>query len=161
MAPIHNITYWPQSKVHTVDERKEGALSLIQAGPRLSIEIHLPDALAAALAKAGKQIPPPVSGWALIDTGATSTCIDAGVVTPLGLTTIGTLPIQTPAGSSNQSTHPVKLAFPGSGLPELPFLQVIACDLANQGLVALLGRDFLVGKTLIYNGTLSVVTLAF
>jgi hypothetical protein len=41
------------------------------------------------------------------------------------------------------------------------FLMATGVDLANQGIVALLGRDFLAEKVLVYNGWLATVTLSY
>jgi len=130
-------------------------------GPRSPVEVGLPDALAQAVAMQGTVIPTPQVGWSLIDTGASNTCIDVGVATALGLPIINRVTVQTPAGPTQQNVFAAKLSFPGADLPVLSFIEACGAELINQGIVALIGRDFLENKTLIYDGNLSTVTIAW
>jgi len=41
---------------------------LAAAGPVLQVELHVPQALATILVAQGQPVPPPETGWALIDT---------------------------------------------------------------------------------------------
>jgi hypothetical protein len=58
-------------------------------GPLLQVEISIPSALEQLLAAQNQPIPSPKTGWALIDTGATRTCVDAKTVSALGVNPIG------------------------------------------------------------------------
>jgi len=58
---------------------------LEQVGPLVPVQIEVPTVLAQQLQQAGMAVPQPVSGQALIDTGATSSAVDAQVLTSLGI----------------------------------------------------------------------------
>jgi predicted aspartyl protease len=128
-------------------------------GPRIEIEISVPDVLAQTLLSQNLPIPAPQLGKALIDTGASNTSIDDGVARALGLQIHNQIPISTPSGQTTHNVYAARLTFPASRLQPIPLLSVAGTELANQGLIALLGRDFLGGKMLIYDGILSQVTL--
>ena len=53
--------------------------ALYQSGPIIEVVLAVPTALAQKLAAAGRPIPKPVNGLALLDTGATNSCIDEDV----------------------------------------------------------------------------------
>ena len=69
-------------------------------------------------------------------------------------------PSQAPAPAE---VFAVRLSFPQH--PAIPILadpiHVVSCTLANQGIGALLGRDFLSSTVLVYNGPGGFYTLAF
>lgn len=120
-----------------------------------------------ALTKAGIPIPDLQPADALIDTGASGTCIDPEVIRTLGLTPTGTVPVRTP--STGQGTHPaeqydVRLIIPGPA-GEAPLiiqaLAVLCMDLKVQGFRALIGRDVLSMCQLTYWGRGNVVSLAY
>ena len=52
------------------------ALALQQRGPVVQVSVSLHESFAKALVQQGKPLPQPVTGWALLDTGASNTCID-------------------------------------------------------------------------------------
>jgi hypothetical protein len=120
-----------------------------------------------ALAAAGQTIPAPVQIRALVDTGASGTCIDPSVPTSLGLTPTGNITMMTPSTGATPHTadqYDVGLIIPGPGLPPLLFQTIpVACVelLTPQGFHALIGRDILQKCLLHYNGTTQLFTLAF
>jgi predicted aspartyl protease len=123
--------------------------------------VGVPGAVASALAAKNQQVPTPISGWALLDTGASHTSIDEGAAVALSLQQINQMPLSTPHGTKDNPVFAVTLAFPGTKIAAIPFQAVFGLTLKNQGILALLGRDFLQGKTLHYDGVLSIVTLTF
>jgi predicted aspartyl protease len=129
-------------------------------GPRIDVEVHVPDPLATLLSQQGKPIPKPVLGQALIDTGASITAVDDSTITSLGVQPIGVTMVHTPSGSAQQNLYPVRFVFPGSGLPELSATQAIGSVLLPQGIVALIGRTALSSVILVYNGPVGMITLA-
>jgi len=133
---------------------------LVVGGPRLDVEVHVPQPLATLLSQQGKPIPKPVHGLALIDTGASVTAVDDSVITSLGVQPIGVTTVHTPSGSAQQNQYAVRFMFPGSGLPELSGAQAIGSILRPQGIVALIGRDALSSIILVYNGPVGMITLA-
>lgn len=54
-------------------------------GPRMEVTVSLATSMAQPLLSQGLSLPSPISGWALIDTGASSTCIDEAVAKQLSL----------------------------------------------------------------------------
>lgn len=123
---------------------------------------------AAALHSAGKPAPQPVKATALVDTGASCTCVDPAVVSALGLQPTGSSQVVTPTTGTtphNASVYDVGLFITGAqGSTPLHFSTipvVTASLLAPQGFHALIGRDIL-GKCLVtYNGTAGFFTFAY
>jgi hypothetical protein len=129
-------------------------------GPVVHVEIQIPTVLAQTLQQQGKPLPQPVTGFCLVDTGASKTCVDAGAVAGLGVSPINRVQVQTPSGSTSQYTYPVRMSFPGTQLPGFEFSSVIGSVLAAQGIVGLLGRDVLSNFLLVYNGPAGLFSLA-
>lgn len=114
-------------------------------------------------------LPAPVSGVALIDTGATATCVHEPVLQQLGLNPIGTIDSGTAAGLTQHKLYPARLEFPADGI-DREFNSVAGVNLAGQAvilggathpIIALIGRDVLSDWILIYNGVGGVVTISF
>jgi len=95
------------------------ALPLAQHGPVLNVEVHVPNALAAQLAQAGQTVPSPVSGLALIDTGASISAVDDSIIQSLGVSPVGIATVKTPSGAARQNQYPVRFVFPGTSLPDI------------------------------------------
>jgi predicted aspartyl protease len=55
----------------------------------VQVSIALLEAMTAALIQQGKPVPNPINGLAMIDTGASSTCIDDEAAKQMGLPAIG------------------------------------------------------------------------
>lgn len=129
------------------------------------MEVNLPQPLINLLSSQNKPIPAPAPGFALIDTGASRTCIDSQVLSNLGISPIGVVTMGTAGGSSSCPLFPAKLSFPVVHLV-IDFGSVAGVNLQGQTvngtpLVALIGRDVLLRCLLIYNGSGGFFTLAF
>ncbi|MGI0055120.1 MAG: retroviral-like aspartic protease family protein [Thermoplasmata archaeon] len=133
---------------------------LTQLGPQVGVLIEIPEALAKLLAEAGKPAPTPVTGMALIDTGATSSAVDTSVVATPGINPVGTAQVGTAGGTVSQPVYPIRIQLQGVGLT-INFSRVTGALLKDMGLVALLGRDMLSRMTLYYDGPNSEYTLAY
>jgi hypothetical protein len=138
------------------------------AGPLLQVEVHVPQALAALLTSQNQPIPAPVTGWALIDTGATFSGIHEGTATQLGIATVGQIPSGTAAGQVMRNQYPVRFVFPGVGGGgfSVDVIRATGVDLAGQQMngipyQALIGRDVLAGCVFTYNGTAGLWTLSW
>lgn len=155
--PIFN-RYWPhqQTTIPNPD-----ALQLQNRGPSLQVEISLNSILAAQYQQSGTSLPAPLTGYALIDTGASVTSVDAKILESLGIKAVGQIPISTPSGSSQQGLYSCQFSFPGTPIPVLPFVSVVGSILQPQGIVALIGRDLLRNFLLIYDGVHGSWTLSF
>jgi hypothetical protein len=132
---------------------------LMLVGAVLPIEIHVPPQIAQVLADRGDPIPAPVSGLALIDTGATLTCVHEPVLQQLGLNPIGIVQSGTASGPVQQSQYPARLVSPDQGWTS-DINAVTGVNLSGQqipldppqDLIALIGRNLLQHWVLIWNG---------
>jgi len=141
-----------------------GPGGLLQAGPVLPLEIAIPSALSKFLSTQNQQIPAPRSGLALIDTGATRSCVDSQIISSLGVNPIGITTLGTARGRSQHHLYPAKFSFPAIRF-EVEFGSVVGVDLSGQGagnmqIIALIGRDVLSRCILIYHGTKGCFSLA-
>lgn len=143
-------------------------LQLNADGPILNAIVTVSEARASALRAAEQPIPTPVPIRALVDTGASCTCIDPSVLAALDLTPTGQVGLNT--ASSGQTPHSadqydVGFVIPTGGGSSVPLflrtIPVVETELLPQGFHALLGRDILAQCILIYNGDIGFFTLAF
>lgn len=136
------------------------AVALFQRGPVIPVVI-LPDpAFAQALQDAGKTIPSPVQGMALVDTGATTTCIDGDVALEMGLAPNGIAKMSSASHASSECfTYPVRLTFPIWNF-HLACAKAMGVRIKNQGIIVLVGRDLLRNCVMVYNGAEGAMTLA-
>jgi Aspartyl protease len=124
-------------------------------------------ARADALVAAQLPVPVPQRMNALIDTGASCTCVDPAVIGALALTPTGSTQMLTPStGSQGHTTDQydanLKIYCSMQQPPlEIPIIPVVASELRVQGIDALIGRDVLQYCLLEYNGATGIYTLAF
>jgi len=125
-------------------------------GPLLDIWVGASQPRIAALRQAGQTPPNPVRVRALLDTGASGTCIDDQVIAQLSLTPTGVIPIHTPSTSGTPQSclqYDVGIIVDNPQVHVVRFtLPIIAAALRHQGIEALIGRDVLDDTTLFYNG---------
>lgn len=121
-----------------------------------------------ALQAAGQAVPQPIRIRALLDTGASCTCVDPSVLAALNLTPTGSATMITPStGATPHQTDQfdVGLIIPGASGNQTPLvvdnIAVVASQLTNQGFQALIGRDLLKRCVLTYNGAMNLFTLAY
>lgn len=87
-------------------------LPIIPQGPILSIVVGVSRPRADVLIAGGQTVPPPVTVQGLIDTGASCTCIDPGVLQTLSLTPTGTAQTLTPStGATPHVTNQYDVAI--------------------------------------------------
>ena len=134
---------------------------LANVGPRLPVQIGITETLASTYAEQGQEIPAPIDGYALFDTGASRTCVDEGVLTSLGLLPVERIGMATPSGLGEASIYTCALYFPGYPLPDLDPSFVAGVQLQGQDYLALIGRDILSDMILIYDGPGARITFAF
>ncbi len=135
------------------------AAALHGSGPALPIQVAVPTALENQLRQAGQPIPTPISGNAIIDTGATFSAVDDALLQRLGVSPIGLSPTGTAGGPAQLNVYPARFILPG-GI-QVGFSRVTGVHLTGQPMIALIGRDVLSSMVLVYNGPLGIVTLAF
>jgi len=145
-------------------------LSLTQQGAILIAVVGVSAARASALKDANLPIPKYEKVTAMVDTGASSTCIDPSVLLALNLTPTGSVLVKTPSTGLqpvSADQYDVSLIVPSSDTSHVPLaiatLPVICCNdfLQSQGFHALIGRDVLSHCILIYNGGEMTFTIAY
>jgi len=134
--------------------------ALQQQGPCVQVSINIAKSIATQLLQQGKQLPKPVSGTALIDTGASATCIDESAAQKLNLPVVDVVTVASAShASTEQNVYPIQIEVVGLPISiEAP--RAIGAALAPQKLLALIGRDVLRHCTLFYNGITGEITLS-
>lgn len=123
--------------------------ALAKSGACLLMEISPPMKIVSMLKEQGQKIPVEKTE-ALIDTGASLSCIDSGIAKRLGLIPRSATPVNTAGGTVVQVLYDATLRMPELGISrELP---VLGASLESPPQQALIGRDILSMGTLIYSG---------
>jgi predicted aspartyl protease len=113
------------------------------------------------LAARNQPVPPAITGLALLDTGASSTCVDEAVAQQLGIAAVDVVTISSASHAAAQKlVHPIRLRVLGTEIV-INASRAIGVPLQPQGFIALLGRDFLERFVLICNGPAGEMTLGF
>jgi hypothetical protein len=145
-------------------------LQISPNGPILQALIGVSEPRRAALAEANQVVPKPVLIRALMDTGASCTCVDPTVLRDgLHLTPTGSVPVNTPStGTTPHEAEQYDVALvippaaPGQSLLVFETIPVVCSALLDaQGFHALIGRDILERCIFIYNGTVGSFSLAY
>ena len=156
--PVYN-HYYPDSnnQVNTAASSQR----LLVEGPTIPVAVSLAQPHVDFLTKAGKPIPLPLGGLALIDSGATYCAVDESVVLQLGIPPYGSVKVHGVGGASDQLTYPASLSFPGTPIPPITFFDFYGAPLLPTGIIALIGRNVLRHFVLVYNGPGGHVSLSF
>ena len=117
-------------------------------GPTIEVTIVPPLPVIESLKAKGEKVPGQ-KAIALIDTGASCTCIDKTIAQSLGLVAHDTKPVQTAGGEDIQCLYDVILPLAQNAVFSV---EVFEAKLEKQPYKVLLGRDILKTCTLIYNG---------
>src|SRR5260370_8627307 len=105
--------------------------TLAALGPILAVSVSIPQALAAFYTRQQIPLPSPITGLALVDTGATRSCVHAPIMSNLGVNPIGVVTSGTPAGQVLHSLYPAHFTFPATNI-EVDFTSVVGVDLSGQ-----------------------------
>ena len=131
-----------------------------RVGPICTVKIGLSSIAADVLSAKGEPVPAPIDATALIDTGASGTCIKPEIVKNLGLVPRGVVQIATPSSKAHPcNVFDVSLHFPHGVV--VSTLQVIEAPLEGQNIQCLIGRDVLCQGILIYSGYTNTFSLSF
>jgi hypothetical protein len=121
-----------------------------------------------ALAAEGQEVPREIPVRALIDTGASCTCVDPEPLRKLELPATGNVPVHTPSSGADMhfaDAFDVSMWVPAATAEHpallIPALPVLSSDLSVQGIHAIIGRDVLSHCLLVYNGSDETFTVAF
>jgi hypothetical protein len=121
----------------------------------------------AALQKAQLPVPQPQRIRALVDTGASGSCLDPIVLRALEIQPTGVIPVVTPTTGAtpaicNQYDVSIMIPAAKSAPFQVPTTAVTEHEFFSaQGFHALIGRDILSRCVLIYNGTIGLFTLGY
>ncbi len=151
--PVHNV--FPHGLPAGAPQDLLAAIGLL-----LAVEINVPQSLANVLTSQGAALPQPVTGSALVDTGATSCCVEESLVQGLGLQPVGQVHVCGQSGLKLQNVYLARMSFPGSPMPTLE-LPLIGVQMTGQNLISPIGRDVLRHCVLVYNGPMGSYTIAF
>jgi predicted aspartyl protease len=122
--------------------------------------VTVAQSIAQQLLHQGIPVPQPIAGSALIDTGASATCVDDAVAQSLGLPVIDVVQVASASHAATlQNVYPVLIELIGTGIT-INADRVIGAPLAAQDLLLLIGRDVLEHCTLHYNGIAGEITLS-
>ena len=140
-------------------------LQITPEGPVISLLIGASAPRVAALEKAGVAVPTPVVVRCLIDTGASSTCLDTSAIASLQLSPTGTITISTPSTGKTPhecETFDVGLMFYHEVSSRyLGTVPIVATDFSTQPIDGLLGRDVLASCLFVYDGAARIFSIAF
>ena len=106
---------------------------------------------------------PPTEGHtthALVDTGATQSCIDIQVAQSLSLPVVDFVMIAGAAGASRHPLYAARVAIPALEIFQFGAFAGVGLTDAEQPHRVLLGRTFLQGTVMIYDGVRAQVTIA-
>ncbi len=137
---------------------------LANFGPVLDVSVSIPPALADLYTRQQIPLPSPITGIALIDTGATRSCVHRPIMSNLGVNPIGVVTSGTAAGPVPHNLFPAHFTFPAARI-DIDFAAVVGVDLAgqiinNQQLIALIGRDVLSMGIFVFNGPVGAFSFA-
>jgi len=126
--------------------------ALVQRGPIVKVSLSVGQAIAEQIRAAGGELPAPVSGLALIDTGASATCIDDAAAQTLRLPVIDVVTMTSASHAATRcNVYPVQIEAIGFPM-NINTPRALGAELQAQGLVMLIGRDVLRHCLLVYNG---------
>ena len=131
-------------------------------GPVVSVAIKPPPEIAELLVRESKPVPAPITGFGLIDTGASSTCIDNAVAQKLGLPIVNVIKMASATHESvDTSVYPISFDILGGVPMTVNCPRAAGAALAIQNLVLLIGRDLLANAYFSYNGPSGQFTICF
>jgi len=138
---------------------------LAQKGPVVLVQAAVPAELEQHLKSKNAPVPRPVTGPALVDSGASLTMLDHEAVDALGVAPAGSVTLGTAGGTTKSVLYPVRLGilYQPNQPPtiNISFARVAAGPLKQQGILCLLGRDVLRHALFVYDGAAGSISLAF
>ena len=143
---------WVDASGHAVLLNPKDSLEL--NGPLLAVEISLPHQLEQDYKLATQSARAPVSGKAILDTGANSSCVDQGVCKALGLQPVDHVILGHAGGQSVHPCFSVTLGFTDFFMRPIELRRARGANLqyVGKGIIAILGRDLLSRMRFVYNG---------
>ena len=129
--------------------------ALIDGHARLRVKLDVRDSLRTALATSGMSAPTPLEEEAMIDTGASITCIDREVVQRLGLLPVTKEEVRTPNGppaGEQWDVYYLSLRIENAaGDFWRPAIRAVEAAIAHTGVKVLLGSEALENCVFLYD----------
>ncbi len=134
-------------------------IALQQRGPVIPVTVGLEQGMVQSLAQRGAPVPLTRSGLALVDTGASISCIDEQLAQELHLPVVDVCQMVSASHSAHPSNvYPIQIALPQGVSFGAP--RAMGANLAVQGLLRLSGETFSRIAPLFYNGNAGQITLS-
>jgi predicted aspartyl protease len=135
---------------------------LAMRGPVVQVSIKVPPEIAERLTSAAQPVPSPIVGFALIDSGAATSCIDNTAAQSLGLPVVNVISMASATHADvATNVYPITFDILGGAQITVNSPRTAGATLANQGLVLLIGRDLLSKAVFSYNGLAGQFTICF
>ena len=137
-----------------------GPVAMQMLGPRLLVTVSLAQPVAAQMTANGQTVPQPIVGQALIDTGASVTCIDEDIAKKLGIQPVDVAKMHSASHKDVEvGVYPIHFDIAGMNVGmDVP--KAMGAQLQSQGLIMLIGRDVLQHCSLTYHGFIGEFVLA-
>jgi len=104
---------------------------------------------------------PGITGiYALVDTGASQSCIDSMLATQLGLPVVDKITIAGVSGGQEVNVHLAQVHVPALNWTIYGLFAGVHLAAGGQAHKALIGRTFLQGFTMVYEGKTGLVTIS-
>lgn len=154
--PVFDFILWTQQQGGTLE----------RDGPIIPVEVSMPVALEEWCVKHNYPVPPPIAGYALIDTGASISAIHEPILEQLSIIPFDSIPLITPSGTGRAFVYPTRVSFPALNVMGYTISRVVGSQLNwktsdGKNVIMLLGRDLLAQFLLLYHGKFNQVILAF
>lgn len=129
-------------------------------GPILQVNVTVISSVAQQIVQQGKELPSPIAGLALVDTGASTTCIDDEVAQKIGAPVIDKVNMCSASHSNTvANVYPMRFEILGANI-HIDAPRCMGAALKAQGIIMLIGRDVLANCTLHYNGVSGQFTIS-
>lgn len=135
-------------------------VSNLQAlGPLMDVALVIDEQIEQMLRQTKQPLPAPVRTIAMVDTGASISVVKQGLLSMLGISPTGVVPV---SGVSSSGVpcyeYSVRLLLPQQGIVPV---NVVEAPLNGQNIGMLIGRDVLQHAVLVYIGYANQFTLSF
>ncbi len=136
--------------------------NLTFTGPLIQVDIGLPSQLRNILEKEKKKIPKPIRTNALIDTGASKSCISSRIANEFKFNPVDIVTMQTAGNPHQTNAYYIFVDLINTFGQPILFdpLKVLEAPLIGQNIGFLVGRDILQRMTFIYTGFTNTILLA-
>ena len=129
-------------------------------GPRITVEIGPSQAEYEVAQLQGLELPNPLRVSALIDTGASITVINPKLAESRKLQMTGSVTLSAAGNRAKYPAYVASLSFPGTSLRSFELIQVVGCQLPQQPISCLIGRDILRRWRITYDGRNATVKIS-